>query len=101
MRPVWVGRAGTGPRSPVSTADPGCRFGRCAVKAVKLTPGDLHRVRYGLRAPRGSLTAVQKSAEGILGGGNEPGDAGWSHPTEGPNGPQTGINGEAPRTPDS
>ena len=22
-----------------------CRFGRCAVKAVKLTPGDLHRVR--------------------------------------------------------
>ena len=42
---VWVGRAGPNPRSPVSTTGSGCRFGRCAAKAVKLTPGDLHRVR--------------------------------------------------------
>jgi len=43
------------------------RSGDCAWKAEELTPGDLLRVRYGLRLTKGSLTAEQKSAEGILG----------------------------------
>ena len=42
------------------------------MKAVELTSGGLHRVPVaGLRPPQGCLTAVQKSAEGIVGGGNE------------------------------
>src|SRR5438094_9033915 len=41
--------------------------GDCAWKAAELTPGDLHRVRNGLRRSRGRLTAGQKSAEGIVG----------------------------------
>ena len=43
------------------------RSGDCARKAVELTPGDLPRVRNGLRLSKGGLTAGQKSAEGILG----------------------------------
>jgi len=43
------------------------RSGGCAWKAVELTPGDLFRVRNGLRLSRGNLTAGQKSAEGVLG----------------------------------
>ncbi len=43
------------------------RSGGCAWKAVELTPGDLSCVRNGLRLSRGSLTAGQKSAEGVLG----------------------------------
>src|SRR5258706_16059789 len=43
------------------------RSGGRAWKAVELTPGDLSCVRNGLRRPRGSLTAGQKSAEGIVG----------------------------------
>ena len=54
------------------TIGQGCRFGRCAVKAVKFTSGGLHRVPIGLREPRGPLTAVQKSADGIVGDGHEP-----------------------------
>ena len=37
------------------------------MKAVELTPGGLHRVsKTGLREPRGTLNAVQESAEGIV-----------------------------------
>src|SRR6266853_5194075 len=43
------------------------RSGDCAWKAVELTPGDLSCVRDGLRLSRGSLTAGQKSAEGVVG----------------------------------
>ena len=41
---ILVGRAGTDPRSPSFTMGQGCRFGRCAMKAVKFTSGDLYRV---------------------------------------------------------
>jgi len=43
------------------------RSGDCAWKAVELTPGDLSCVCNGLRLSRGSLTAGQKSAEGVVG----------------------------------
>src|SRR5437588_12758826 len=44
------------------------RSGGCAPKAIELTPGDLPRVApRRLRRPRGPLTAVQKSADGIVG----------------------------------
>ena len=44
------------------------KSGVYAVKALCLTPGDLHRVRRaGLRGERFFLSAVQKSAEGIVG----------------------------------
>ncbi len=44
-----------------------CKSGRCAAKAVELTPGGLHRVPdSGLRMPQGVLIAAQKSAEGIV-----------------------------------
>src|SRR5947208_7126475 len=43
------------------------RSGGCAQKAAELTPGDLLRVRNGLRLSKGGLTAGQKSAEGVLG----------------------------------
>src|SRR6202162_1331302 len=43
------------------------RSGGRAWKAVELTPGGLSCVRNGLRLSRGSLTAGQKSAEGVLG----------------------------------
>jgi len=43
------------------------KSGGCARKASELTPGGLHRVPDSrLRVPRGSLTAMQKSAEGIV-----------------------------------
>lgn len=43
------------------------RSGGCARKAVQLTPGDLCCVlETGLRESRGSLTAAQKSADGIV-----------------------------------
>ena len=44
------------------------KSGGCALKAAGLTPGGLRRVpESGLRGPRGSLIAVQESAEGIVG----------------------------------
>jgi hypothetical protein len=44
-----------------------CKSGRCAVKAVGLTPGDLQRVsKTGLREPQGTLNTMQESAEGIV-----------------------------------
>ena len=50
-----------------STKGDVCKSGRCAVKAVELTPGDLHCVsKTGLREPQGTLNAVQESAEGIV-----------------------------------
>ena len=43
------------------------KSGGGASKAVELTSGDLHRVPdSGLRGSQGSLTALQKSAEGIV-----------------------------------
>ena len=50
----------------------------------------------GLREPKGTQSAAQESAEGILGGGNEPENR-KSHPTEGPNGLPEGANGAASR----
>lgn len=56
----------------------GGKSGGRAVKAVGLTSGDLRRVSATrLRPPQGCLTAAQKSAEGIVGGGA---------PAESPNG---------------
>jgi hypothetical protein len=47
----------------------GGKSGVRAAKAVDLTSGGLHCVlATGLRPPQGGLTAVQKSAEGIVGG---------------------------------
>jgi RNA-directed DNA polymerase len=47
----------------------GGRSGGRAAKAVVLTSGGLRRVSAtGLRPPQGDLTAVQKSADGIVGG---------------------------------
>jgi len=43
------------------------RFGDCAWKAAELTPGDRSASLRRLKQPRGSLTAGQKSAEGIVG----------------------------------
>ena len=46
----------------------GCRSGRCAVKAIELTWGGLRRVPISeLGEPQGDPTAVQESAEGIVG----------------------------------
>lgn len=42
---------------PISIKGAKRRSGGCAQKAVELTPGDLLRVRYGLRLPKGGLTA--------------------------------------------
>jgi len=55
------------------------KSGGCVPKAIELTSGDLRGVRNGLRGPRGTLIAVQKSAEGVVGDG--------AKVTEGPNGP--------------
>jgi hypothetical protein len=51
----------------ISIKDAKRRSGDCARKAAEITPGDLSCVRNGLRLSRGSLTAGQKSAEGIVG----------------------------------
>ena len=57
----------------ISVKGPGRRFGGCARKAVGLTPGGLRRVpETGLGKPQGGLSASQESADGIVGGGNEP-----------------------------
>jgi hypothetical protein len=49
--------------------DRGGKSGGRAVKAVGLTSGDLRCVpALGLRLSQGGLTAVQKSAEGVVGG---------------------------------
>ena len=58
----------------ISIKGPGCKSGGCAAKAGELTSGGLRRVPpwEGLREPRGALSAEQESAEGIVGGGNEP-----------------------------
>ena len=81
--------SGQRPAKSISIKGPRCRSGRCAVKAVKLTPGGLRRVpEPGLREPRGDQSAAQKSAEGVVGVGNEPGGSTTRRPhhTEGPNG---------------
>ena len=51
----------------ISTKVHDCKSGRCAVKAIELTPGGLHRVpESGLREPQGTLNGMQESAEGIV-----------------------------------
>ena len=56
------------------------RPGGCVLKAIELTSGGLHGVsETGLRGLRGTLTAKQKSAKGVVGG--------VAKATEGPNGP--------------
>ena len=53
---------------PISIKDSGCKSSGCAPKADELTPGGLAGVlKTGLRDSRESLTACQKSAEGVLG----------------------------------
>jgi hypothetical protein len=47
-----------------------CRSGRCAVKAVGLTSGDLRCVPNGTEEAVRQLTAAQKSAEGKVGKGS-------------------------------
>ena len=77
----------------ISIKGPGCIFGGCAQKAVGLTPGGLHRVpETGLGEPRGDLSAVQKSAEGIVGGGNEPGRSPEVSPRRRPERSPQGVN---------
>jgi len=50
----------------ISIKDVKRRSGNCAWKATELTLGDLRRVPdEELREPQGTLTAAQKSAEGI------------------------------------
>ena len=45
----------------------GCRSGGDAAKAIELTWGGLHCVpKLELRKPRGDLTAMQESAEGVV-----------------------------------
>jgi len=69
------------------------KSGVYARNVLGLTLGDLPVVRgSGLRAGRPALTGREKSAEGKVGGGNEPGkDPGWPHLAEGPNGPRKGL----------
>jgi hypothetical protein len=56
------------------------RFGGCVRKAVVLTSGDLDRVldNKGLRESRETLTAIQKSAEGIVAGSSRSARSGHS-----------------------
>ena len=63
---------------PIPTKGAERRPGGCARKAAELTPGGLHRVAgRRLRASRGVLSAVQKSAEGIVPGRSGEGPNGW------------------------
>ena len=51
----------------ISIKGTGCKSGGCVRKAVELTSGDLPFVWDSrLRKPRGFLTAMQKSAEGVV-----------------------------------
>ncbi len=59
--PCWA--SGQLIAKPISIKGRGCKSGGCALKAVKLTSGDLPRVRdIGLRIERSILTGRQKSA---------------------------------------
>jgi hypothetical protein len=52
---------------PISIKGAERRSGGCVLKAVVLTSGDLDRVPgMGLRESRETLTAIRKSAEGIV-----------------------------------
>src|SRR6266852_4308417 len=56
-----------GNREVPTIKDRSSRSGRCAVKAVELTSGDLRRVPHaGLAGSQGPAIAAQKSAEGIV-----------------------------------
>jgi hypothetical protein len=56
----------------ISIKDRDCKSGGCARKVVELTSRDLCRVPRGLRVSQGTLTAAQKSAEGIVCAGRRP-----------------------------
>ena len=86
---------------PISIKGPWGKFGRCAGKTVRLTSGDLHRVRdSGLRKPRGSpdrgaevsrgRSRCEQSARSIetltRKGRNGQGSQGRKRHAEGPNG---------------
>ena len=74
----------------ISVKGHGRRSGGCAPKAVGLTPEACVVVPIrGLGGPRGTPSAAQESADGIVGGGNEP-EHRKAHPTEGPNGSPRG-----------
>ena len=47
------------------------KSGAYAWKATRLTPGDLQRCPRGLRVERSTPTALQESAEGIVGRGRQ------------------------------
>ena len=54
----------------ISIKGQGCRYGRCAGKAIELTWGGLRHVpNLELRVPQGDLTVTQESAEGKVGQG--------------------------------
>jgi len=62
----------------ISIKGQGCKSGRCVAKAAVLTSGGLGRVPESrLRGSRGPLTAVQESAEAIVGVKPE-GPNGWN-----------------------
>jgi hypothetical protein len=62
-----AGRVGKGLRSPYPSKSRLRKSGGCAVKAVELTSGGLCRVAEPqLRGSRGTLTAAQESAEGVV-----------------------------------
>lgn len=76
----------------ISIKGPGCKFGGCARKAVELTPGGLRRVPVtGLGKPQGGPSAAQKSADGIVGGGNEPAKVGGLTPLKARTVPVKGL----------
>ena len=61
------GTSGQETTKSISIKRRGCKFGGRALKDAKLTSGGLRRVAESpLRGSRGSLTAAQKSAEGIV-----------------------------------
>jgi hypothetical protein len=92
----WTSRRTTAKSLSVKGAK--CISGGCARKAVEITPGGLHRVPKGTKEVGSRMNAVQKSAEGVVGIGNEPAPkrdkAGSLTFAEGPNGAPRGAQTE-------
>ena len=59
----------------------------CLPREISHVPSEKSRATESwLRAEQSALTVWEKSADGIVAGGNEPHSVGRSHPGEGPNG---------------
>ncbi len=59
----------------------------CLPREISHVPFERSRAtEFRLRAEQPVLTAWEKSADGIVAGGNEPYSVGRPHPGEGPNG---------------